>query len=66
MERVTHRVIGASFLVLAAYVAVDSVTTLWEREAPEASTVGLVILVLSVLVIVAIERFLGFERHFQI
>src|SRR6476646_4375520 len=37
VERVTHRAIGASFLVLAVYVAVDSVTTLWAREAPEAS-----------------------------
>lgn len=34
VERVTHRVIGASFLALAAYVAVESVATLWEREAP--------------------------------
>jgi divalent metal cation (Fe/Co/Zn/Cd) transporter len=56
VERVTRRVIGASFLVLAAYVAVDSVTTLWEREAPEASTVGLVILLLSVLVMPVLAR----------
>jgi divalent metal cation (Fe/Co/Zn/Cd) transporter len=56
VERVTHRVIGASFLVLAAYVAVDSVTTLWVREAPEASPVGLVILVLSVLVMPVLAR----------
>ena len=56
VERVTHRVIGASFFVLAAYVAIDSVMTLWEREAPEASTVGLVILVLSVLVMPVLAR----------
>jgi divalent metal cation (Fe/Co/Zn/Cd) transporter len=56
VERVTHRLIGASFLVLAAYVAVDSATTLWKREAPEASTVGLVILVLSVLVMPLLAR----------
>jgi divalent metal cation (Fe/Co/Zn/Cd) transporter len=56
VERVTHRVIGASFLMLAAYVGVDSVTTLWAREAPEASTVGLVILVLSVLVMPVLAR----------
>lgn len=56
VERVTHRVIGASFMVLAAYVAVDSVTTLWEREAPAASPVGLVILVLSVLVMPVLAR----------
>jgi len=56
VERMTYRVIGASFLVLAAYVAVDSVTTLWQREAPEASPVGLVILVLSVLVMPVLAR----------
>ena len=56
VERVTHRVIGASFLALAAYVAVESVATLWEREAPDASTVGLVILILSVLVMPVLAR----------
>jgi divalent metal cation (Fe/Co/Zn/Cd) transporter len=56
VERVTHRVIGASFLVLAAYVVLDSVTTLWEREGPEPSPVGLVILMLSVLVMPILAR----------
>jgi divalent metal cation (Fe/Co/Zn/Cd) transporter len=50
VERVTHRIIGWSFLTLAAYVVVESVTTLWQREAPEASPVGLAILILSVLI----------------
>ena len=56
VERVTHRVIGVCFVVLAAYVAVDSVTTLVAREAPETSAVGLVILVLSVLVMPILAR----------
>jgi hypothetical protein len=56
VERVTHRIIGWSFLVLAAYVVVESVLTLWEREAPEASSVGLVILILSVFVMPLIAR----------
>jgi divalent metal cation (Fe/Co/Zn/Cd) transporter len=56
VERVTHRVIGASFLVLATYVVVDSVTTLLRRETPEASPVGLVLLVLSVLVMPVLAR----------
>jgi divalent metal cation (Fe/Co/Zn/Cd) transporter len=50
VERVTHRAIGGSFLALAAYITVESVTTLWQREAPDPSVPGLVILVLSVLV----------------
>jgi divalent metal cation (Fe/Co/Zn/Cd) transporter len=49
VERITHRIIGSSFLALAAYVVVESVTTLWQREAPEASPVGLAILILSVI-----------------
>jgi divalent metal cation (Fe/Co/Zn/Cd) transporter len=56
VEHVTHRVIGVSFLALAVYVAVESVETLWKREAPEASTVGLVILGLSVLIMPVLAR----------
>ena len=56
VERVTHRIIGASFLLLAAYVVVDSMTTLWAREAPEPSTVGLVVLALSVVVMPILAR----------
>lgn len=56
VERTTHRIIGASFLALAAYVVIECATTLWQREAPEASPVGLVVLVLSVLIMPAIAR----------
>ena len=56
VERLTRRVIGASFLALAVYVLVDSLTTLWRREAPEASRLGLVILVLSVVVMPVLAR----------
>ena len=38
--RMTRRIIGASFLVLATYVIVESSTTLWQREAPDASAIG--------------------------
>jgi divalent metal cation (Fe/Co/Zn/Cd) transporter len=55
-ERVTHRTIGGSFLALAAYVTVESLATLWQREAPEASPLGLAILVLSVIVMPLIAR----------
>jgi divalent metal cation (Fe/Co/Zn/Cd) transporter len=50
VERVTRRVIGGSFLALAAYITVESVTTLRQRDAPEPSILGLIILVMSVLV----------------
>jgi divalent metal cation (Fe/Co/Zn/Cd) transporter len=56
VERVTHRIIGVSFLALAVYVAVESVTTLWQREAPDASRAGLIILTLSGLVMPVLAR----------
>jgi divalent metal cation (Fe/Co/Zn/Cd) transporter len=56
VERLTHRIIGTCFLALAGYVTVESVTTLWQRQAPEASPVGLIILALSILIMPALAR----------
>ena len=56
VERLTRRIIGGSFLALAAYVVIESVTSLWQREAPEASPVGLAILILSVVLMPLIAR----------
>jgi hypothetical protein len=55
-EQVTGRVIGGSFVVLAAYIAADSTITLWHHEAPRPSVVGLVILALSVVVMPVLAR----------
>jgi divalent metal cation (Fe/Co/Zn/Cd) transporter len=54
VERLTQRIIGVCFLALAAYVVVESITTLRQREAPESSPVGLVVLVLSILIMPAL------------
>jgi divalent metal cation (Fe/Co/Zn/Cd) transporter len=56
VERVTLQIIGWSFLALAAYVAYDSATSLWFRERPDRSMVGIVILVLSVIVMPVLAR----------
>jgi divalent metal cation (Fe/Co/Zn/Cd) transporter len=56
VEHLTHRIIGICFLALAAYVVVESTATLWKREAPEASPVGLAILSLSVLIMPILAR----------
>ena len=56
VEHVTLRVIGWSFLALAAYVVYDSGRTLVEREAPERSVAGIVILALSVIVMPVLAR----------
>jgi len=55
-ERRTLRLIGGLFLMLAAYVTVDSGLALWTRAAPERSPVGVVILALSVAVMPVLAR----------
>jgi len=49
-ERHTLRIIGACFLLLAAYVSYDATRALLERRAPEQSTIGIVIAALSLIV----------------
>jgi divalent metal cation (Fe/Co/Zn/Cd) transporter len=56
VERIARRVIGWSFVALAAYVAIDSVMTLWNRERPEGSAMGVAILTLSVVVMPLLAR----------
>ena len=55
-ERVTLRIIGWSFLVLATYVVIDSAATLLQHEPPERSVVGLVLLALSAVVMPVLAR----------
>lgn len=56
VERTTHKIIGWSFLALAAYVVVDSANALVGREPPERSMVGLVLLALSAVVMPMLAR----------
>lgn len=56
VERTTTRIIGWSFLALAAYVLCDSAVSLWRREQPARSVLGLVVLVLSVIVMPLLAR----------
>ena len=56
VERVTLRIIGWSFLALAAYVVYDSADALLRREPPERSVVGLVLLALSAVVMPVLAR----------
>lgn len=55
-ERVALRLVAVSFLLLAAYVAVESAHALWAREAPEASVPGIVIAALSLVVMPLLAR----------
>jgi divalent metal cation (Fe/Co/Zn/Cd) transporter len=56
VEHTTIRIIGWSFLALAAYVAYDSLDALVHREAPERSVTGLVLLALSAIVMPVLAR----------
>lgn len=56
VEQLTRRIIGVCFLTLAIYVTVESVTTLWLQEAPDASLVGFAILTLSIVIMPALAR----------
>jgi divalent metal cation (Fe/Co/Zn/Cd) transporter len=55
-ERLALKVVGGSFVALAAYVAVDSVKTLWMREAPEHSLPGIVLAAVSVVIMPLLAR----------
>jgi divalent metal cation (Fe/Co/Zn/Cd) transporter len=49
-ERRALYFVGISFFLIAAYVLYEAVTTLWERRAPEHTTVGIVLAAVSLAV----------------
>ena len=56
VERISHRIIGWSFVALAVYVLIDSAETLWQREHPRPTVTGLILLCLSVIVMPLLAR----------
>lgn len=55
-ERLTQRIVGVTFLALAAWVAYEGVEALWRRKPPERSAMGVLVLVLSVVVMPLLAR----------
>lgn len=55
-ERHALRFIGICFLVLAVYVAADAIHTLWRREHPDESLLGIVIATGSLVVMPLLAR----------
>ncbi|HEX5632134.1 MAG TPA: cation transporter, partial [Gemmatimonadales bacterium] len=55
-ERLTHRLVGAAFLALAAYVTWEAVGALAARRAPEESVTGMVLAALSLVVMPLLAR----------
>jgi divalent metal cation (Fe/Co/Zn/Cd) transporter len=49
-ERRVHRVVGATFVALALYVAAQSAWVLWRQQAPEESAVGIALAVASLVI----------------
>ena len=55
-EALALKLVGWSFLILAAYVAFDAGKSLWYREEPQASPVGIAIAALSIVVMPILAR----------
>ncbi len=55
-ERIALKLVGVSFLALAAYVAYDAASSLIRRELPEASYVGIALAALSLVVMPLLAR----------
>lgn len=56
VERVALRIVGACFVLLAGYVAYDSVSTLLIRRAPERSVPGILLAAASLVVMPLLAR----------
>lgn len=55
-ERLALKLVGVSFLILAAYVAFEAAKALFLREPPETSIVGIALAALSLIVMPALAR----------
>ena len=55
-ERLALRLVGISFLALAAYIAFDAAKSLWLRQPPDASSIGIIIAALSLIVMPLLAR----------
>jgi divalent metal cation (Fe/Co/Zn/Cd) transporter len=55
-ERIALKLVGGSFLLLAAYVAVDAAKSLFAHEPPRESIVGIVLAALSLAVMPLLAR----------
>jgi divalent metal cation (Fe/Co/Zn/Cd) transporter len=56
VERITQKIVGWCFLVLAAYIAYESGSTLIRHESPERSIPGVIVAAVSVVVMPLLAR----------
>src|SRR4051812_35384778 len=50
VEKLSLRIVGACFVALAIYIAIDAGKTLWVKEAPQHSLAGIVLACVSLVV----------------
>ena len=50
LDRTAHRLVGGSLFLLAAYIASDTAWTLWRRERPHPSLVGIALMLIALVV----------------
>lgn len=55
-ERTARRLVGIGFLLLAAYVTVESIRALWTRAQPERSLPGILIAIAAIIVMPLLGR----------
>jgi len=55
-ERVARRLVGTCFLLLAAYVTLESAYALWSRERAERSIAGILIAIAAIIVMPLLAR----------
>ncbi len=55
-ERVSLRIVGSCFIVLAVYIAADSIKSLYLRERPEHSIPGVILAIISLIVMPLLSR----------
>ena len=55
-ERTARRLVGVSFLLLAAYVTAASIHTLWTRAQPERSLPGILIAIAAIVIMPLLGR----------
>ncbi len=55
-ERIAVKLVGVSFIILAAYVGVDAAKTLVLREEPEVSVIGIALACVSLIVMPLLAR----------
>lgn len=55
-ERTAHRLVGTCFLLLAAYVTIESIRALWTKAQPARSIPGILIAVAAVIVMPLLGR----------